>query len=206
MTLPLITPPVGTPLFLVEGHGIDEDSVFDQVAFATGHSRARRVWTVTERAVSVRWLLDADELAAVDAWYEDTLAAGSLEFAVQVKDLGPGLRWWRARWISFETQLLHLGRGLVTGTLFLTGEGSESGPETGALTMEVDVALLDDRSNVSVPKVLAMEVLVHLLQPAFLQMEVTVSLAGVYSLRRRTEAGVVRTTEDGAERLVEESP
>jgi hypothetical protein len=205
MTLPLITVPEGTPCFLAEGHGIDEDSVFAQVPFATGHSRARRVWSVTERLVSVSWLLEADEMAAVDEWFEDTLQAGAAEFAAQVKNVGAGLLWWRARWVSFQTEMLHLGRGRVSGVLLLTGEGSVTGPETGVLRMEVLVPLLDVRSLVDVAKPLAMEVLVPLRQPAVLRMEVFVALADLSATARLTEDSVPRLTEDGAIRRIEDS-
>jgi hypothetical protein len=204
MTIPLITAPAGTPFVLAEGHGIEEDSVFAQVPFATGHSRARRVWTVTERLVTVRWLLEADEMAAVDEWFEDTLQAGALEFAAQMKNVGAGLLWWRARWVSFQTEMLHLGRGRVSGVLLLTGEGSETGPETGVLRMEVAAPLLDVRSIVSVPKLLAMEVLLQLLQPTVLRMEVVVALDDQHATRRLTEDGQIRITEDGVSRTIED--
>jgi hypothetical protein len=179
MTLPTITAPSGTPVFLAEGHGIEEDSVFAQVKFATGHSRARRVWTVTERVVSVQWFLEADEMLAVDDWYENVLLAGAREFSAYVRNQGDGMLWWRARWVEYRTEMLHKGRGRVTGSLLLTGEGSVTGPDTGALEMEIAVALLDTRSTVSVPSGLAMEISIALLQPQLLAAEITVALLSV---------------------------
>jgi hypothetical protein len=207
MTLPTITAPEGTPVFLAEGHSIEEDSVYAQVPYTTGHSRARRVWTVPERVVSVSWLLDADLLAAVDAWYEDALLAGTREFAARVRNQGAGaaLLWWTARWINFETEMLHLGRGRVSGSLLLTGEGSETGPETGAMAMEVLIDLVDVRSAVSVPKVLAMEVLIDLIQPAVLRMEVLIDLLNNYEVvnGRVTQDDVQRETQDGIPRVIQ---
>lgn len=207
MTLPTITAPDGAPVFLAEGHGIEEDSVFAQVGYTTGHSRARRVWTVPERAVAVSWLLDADVMAAVDDWYENTLLAGTRQFAARVRNQGAGsaLLWWTARWIDFQTEMLNLGRGRVSGMLLLTGEGSETGPETGALAMEVEIALLDVRSTVSVPKNLAMEILIELLQPQVLRMEISIALLNSYEIvnGRITQDNVQRETQDGVPRVTQ---
>lgn len=209
MTLPSITAPPGTPAFLVDGHAIEEDSVFAQVRTATGHSRARRRWTVIERVVAVSWLLEADQLEAVDSWYEDALLVGEREFAAQIANQGAGARklWWRARWISFDIEMLHKGRGLVSGSLFLTGEGSAEGPDTGALAMEVAVSLLDIRSSIFLPADLAMEIDVELLQPVVLRMEIEVELLTTHIPEdaRLTETGDLRVTEDGDARVVEET-
>lgn len=207
MTLPSITAPTGTPVFQEAGHGIEEDSVYAQVQFATGHSRARRVSTVTERVVSVSWFLEADELAAVDDWYQSALQAGTREFSAQVRSqvTGQRLLWWTARWIEFQTVMLTRNRGRAGGRLLLTGDGSETGPELGVLAMEVLVELLDVRSTVSLPVPLAMEVLVELLQPTVLRMEVSIALLNDYFISgsRITEDGQQRTTEDGQERRTE---
>jgi hypothetical protein len=205
--LPSITAPSGCPVFLADGHGIDEDSLYAQVPMATGHSRTRKRYTVTDRVVTVRWLLEPALLTAVDDWYENTLLAGTRQFAARVRNqgAGPALLWWRARWIDFSTELMHLGRGLVSGRLLLTGEGQVDGPETGALAMEVSVALLDIRSSVAVQAHLAMEILVALLQPLELAMEIEVALLSDYiaTFGRITEDGESRVTEDGDARLIE---
>lgn len=181
MTLPTLTAPVSAPVFLAEGHGIEEDPVFTDVQVASGHARRRRVFTVAERVVSVRWLLEAAQMAAVDDWFENTLQAGALSWSAQVANqAGPGLVWWEARWLAPpQFEMLHLGRGLVSGQLFLVGEPSEAGPETGVLRAEMLARLLDVRGNVSVPKVLAMEVLAALEQPQVLRMEIEAALLNV---------------------------
>lgn len=173
MTLPTITAPDGLPDFLADSHGIEEDSVYAQVPFTTGHSRARRLWTVPERVVSVSWLLDADKLALVDDWHNNILLAGARQFAARVRNQGAGatVLWWAARWIDFQIQMLGKMRrngalvefGRVSGRLLLTGEGSETRPDTGALAMEVLIALIDARSSVSGSAALAMEVDIALL-------------------------------------------
>lgn len=184
--------------FFVEGHGIDEASVYSQVKPITGHSRARRVWTITERVVSVSSVLEADKLAEVDAWFENDLQAGSLEFAAQVADQRDGdqLLWWTARWVDYSVEMLHFGRGRVFGTLFLTGEGSEIGPDT-ALSMEISVPLLDIRSSLYPPTSLAMEIAVSLEQTVGMAMEIEVALLGLYpSFILREDSGYL-LREDG---------
>jgi hypothetical protein len=206
--LPSITVPTGAPPFLADGHGIDEDSYYSQVPMATGHSRARRRWTQTARVVTVRWLLEEAQLAAVTTWYEDTLLAGTLEWSARVRKQGAGpeiILWWRARWIDYQTEMIGQGRGVVSGRLLLTGDGSADPPETGALSMEVSVSLLDIRSTVSVPVHLAMEVTIALLQPTELAIEFEVALLMDYFVTgaRITEEGTARITEDGDPRTVE---
>lgn len=201
MSLPSITAPSGTPPFLAYGHGIEEDSVFANVKSATGHGRKRRVYTVPERVVQVSWFLDADELEAVEDWYENTLQAGSLEFAAQVANQGPGLLWWTARWVDIQYELLHFGRARVTGSLFLTGEGSETGPDTSDLAMEVVVALIDIRSKAVLSSSLAMEVVINLVQPLELAIEVEIELGSVYESLELREVGGFELREDGGKEL-----
>ena len=130
MTLPSITAPAGTPVFLAEGHDVEGLGPFAQVQFTVGHRRARRVHTATERIVSVSWLLRTSQLAAVDDWFEDDLEAGTLPFAAQVaREDGSGLAWWHAQWVRpYQTELLHLGRARIRGALLLTGTRSLTGP------------------------------------------------------------------------------
>ena len=56
-----------------------------------------------------------------------------------------------------------------------------SGPETGALRMELTTRLIDVRSNITVPAPLAMELTAALVQPVVLRMEVSAALANVYA-------------------------
>lgn len=158
MTLPGITTPPGTPIFLADGHSIDETGPFAQVQFAVGHTRARRVRTANERVVSVSWLLSAAQLAAVEEWFETTLQAGARQFAAQVaRQDGSGLAWWTAAWVSFETELLHRGRGRVTGQLLLTGEPTQTEPNTSNLASEGVISLLCIPADPTVAAPLASE-------------------------------------------------
>lgn len=142
MSLPGITAPPGTPVFFALGHAIAESSVFATVKMGRGHTRTRRKQSVPERIVSVQWQLEADEMTAVINWYEDTLKSGSLEFAAHVAaEVTGGLVYWAARWKSFSTELQHLGRGRVSGELFLHGEPSGEVPNTSSLSMALNVAL-----------------------------------------------------------------
>ena len=200
MSLPSITVPPGSPCFLAEGHVITEDSVFADVAPITGHSRTRRVWTVGERVVSIRWFLEAADMARVEAWFENDLLAGSRQFSVEVRSQADGqaLVWWAARWVTFATEMMALGRGTVSGQLFLFGDPSGTPPDTSALAAEVNVPLTDIRSGVSLPAHLAAEVSIALTQPSQLRAEITIALLPTY-----THAGQ-RVTEDNAQRVIED--
>jgi len=166
MALPEILPPAGTPVFLAEGHGIEPQSVYADVQFGAGHSRRRRVWTRAPRVVSVSWLLEADEMAAVDDWFENTLLAGARKFSAQVANQGPGLLWWEAQWLEpYHAEAMHLGRWRVTGQLLLTGEGTPTKPYTPDMTVSFASALTGSASA-SIAATLALEILVPLTQPS----------------------------------------
>lgn len=207
MSLPSITVPPGSPCFLAEGHAITEDSVYADVAPITGHSRTRRVWTVGERVVSVRWFLEAADMARVEAWFENDLLAGSRQFSVEVRSQADGqaLVWWAARWVHFETEMMALGRGTVSGQLFLVGEPSDTPPDTSALAAEISIPLMDVRSSLPLPVHLAAEVLIALTQPAQLRAEIVIALLSAYTHTgaRITEDDVQRVTEDGTIRVIE---
>lgn len=138
MSLPGITAPSGTPVFLATGHMVQERGRHETISFGTGHSRTRAVRTALERVVSVEWILEEQVAAQVYDWLEETLKAATEEFAAQVASQdGPGLLWWRSRWLEMPTwEIMHLGRKRMTGWLFLTGEGSAEGPDTSSMAVE----------------------------------------------------------------------
>lgn len=203
MTIPSVKAPAGTPRFLYEGHAVEEDSVFAQVKFATGHSRARRRWTTTERVVEVSWFLTQQRLLAVDYWYQNTLEAGSKEFAAEVKRLGAGTQWWTARWISYQCEMRPGNRGVITGSILLTGEPSDTGPTGSALELAVSASLIDTRSAVSVTKRLQLHVSAALVSPTLLGLNVNASLLSIYTTLGLREAGGFELREDGGRELRE---
>ncbi len=162
MVLPTILAPSLAPAFLVQGHEFTETGAFSEVPTGTGHVRQRRTKTATERIVSVRWWLEADALAAVESWFENDLEAGSKAFTARVANQeGGGLVYWAARWISFECELLHYGRGRVSGSLLLIGDPSDTGPELGELALEAVIAL-QGTGTATIPNDLALEAVIAL--------------------------------------------
>jgi hypothetical protein len=137
MALPPIIAPPGTPVFLAEGHDVEDISRHAQVRFATGHGRARPVRSALNSIISVEWFLEAAQLADVRAWYEDGLEAGARSFSAYLKRFGAGMYWREARWLNFETEMLHFGRGRVSGRLFLFGPEYNTGPTVNDLAVEV---------------------------------------------------------------------
>lgn len=203
--LPAIMVPSVAPVFLAEGHAIDEDSVYAQVDMKTGHSRARRVWTVTERVVTVMWLLPGPVMEVVDDWYENTLLAGELKFSARVRNQGPGMLWWAARWITYQTEMLPNGWGKVTGSVLLTGEGSSIPPSTGDLAMEIAVPLLSISESLFGENSLAMEISVALLQPLEMAMEIVVALENQRTAYILREDGVSYLLRENGGRFIRES-
>lgn len=179
MPLPQLTQPSGTPLFRARGHAVEQASQFAHPRFQTGHSRARRVWTASERRVTVSLLLKASKMAAWFAWYEGPLAAAGGRFAAQVAndetDEGP-LLWWAA---EFEGSPVYTPRGpghwLVNAVLRLTGAGQAEGPYTGELGYRVLVQGVGS-AMVSVQPTLGYQVVAALQQQILLGYSVTVAL------------------------------
>lgn len=169
MALPTIIAPPEAGVFLADGHEIQELSRYAQVPMQTGHSRARVVRSQNERMVNVSWFLEADALLAVYEWYEGALKAGTRLFAARVATQGgdpstgvwPSLSWWTARWVEFQYEMLHYGRGIVTGRVYLIEGPFQEGPDLGALAMEIRVPLLGSATP-TVPADLAMEITVAL--------------------------------------------
>lgn len=208
MTLPTLITPPGTAEFLTTGHDVIEDSAYAQWRPATGHSRARRVWTVTERVVGVEWFLERGQLATVEEWFETTLQVGSRAFSARIRNeaVGPLLVWWEARWIRIDYDMLPLDRAHVTGSLMLFGEGSTEPPEFGLMAADFLVDLRDIRSTVYLPNNLAIEFLVDLTgsYPVLMTTEFRIDLGSATTGGTRfTEDGNTRQTEDGQTRVIE---
>lgn len=169
MALPTIIAPPDAPRFLADGHAIQELSRYAQVKMQTGHSRVRATRSLSERVVDVSWFLEADAMLSVYEWYEGTLEAGTKLFSARVATQGgdpttgawPSLSWWSARWVDFQTEMLHYGRGRVTGKLYLIDGPFAEGPDLGALAMEISVPLVG-RATPNIPVDLAMEISVPL--------------------------------------------
>lgn len=165
MALPTIIAPPEAPHFLADGHEVEEISRFAKLPQQTGHSRTRAVRSLPERMVDVSWFLEADAMLAVYEWYEGALQAGTRLFAARVATQGgdpttgvwPSLSWWTARWVQFQTEMLHYGRGRVTGRLYLVEGPFQTGPDLGSLAMEIRAPLLGSATP-TVPADLAMEI------------------------------------------------
>lgn len=165
MALPTIIAPPEAPRFLADGHEIEEISKYAQVNLQVGHSRVRRIRSLPERMVNVSWFLEADALAAVHEWYEGNLEAGTKLWAALVATQGgdpttgiwPSLSWWTARWVDFQVEMLHYGRGRVVGKVYLIDGPFQEGPDLGSFAMEIRVPLLGS-ANPTIPVALAMEI------------------------------------------------
>lgn len=179
MALPPLRQPAGTPCYLVGGHGIEPDALHDDFDFAVGHGRKRKVQTTAPRYVDVGLDLSEEQAAAYDAWFENALVVGNGQFTAEIAKLGTATRFWAAQWVDppqWEPRAAAGGtRWRLTGRLLLTGEGSDTAPETGALGIEY-IAHLTGSVSLASQVFFAMEYVVHLSASAPIAMEYRVEL------------------------------
>lgn len=163
MALPELTLPAGTPAFSAD-HTIELVPLYADIPMATGHSRRRRVYTTVPRSVNVKLDVTNAQMLAIHDWFEGPLKAGALEFSAQVANQGPGLLWWRARFVEPYTADAHES-GLsffVNGKLLLTGTGSVVGPYVSAVGAVTSIALAGS-ATLTAPINLSADTLVGLL-------------------------------------------
>lgn len=132
---PSLTLPYGFPPFLRDGHDADITPAFADAKVQTGPARRQRTYQTTMTTLGVSLELQLDQTASFDAWYEGPLKAAEAFFSAEVANEGPGLLWWKARWVGPYTSE-YLG-GLwwkISGKLLLFGEGSTSPPEVSQLS------------------------------------------------------------------------
>lgn len=157
MALPQLTLPPGTPPFLLDGHQIEQNSLYGVSPMQAGHSRTRRVWTSSERFADVSLFLTADRMAAVHDWYEGPLFDGNGRFSAHVADDEGGIEralWWPAEFEAPpEYEPVGPSYWRMTARLRLTGQGQADGPYTGELAYAVSVALNGEAAGVVVPQI-----------------------------------------------------
>ena len=198
MALPELTLPDGTPAFLADGHNIELMPMYADVTMRTGHDRRRRVYTVVPRIVSVGLQLTAAQMLAFHTWYEGPLQAGFLPFSAQVANQGPGLLWWKARFVeTYSADAGDAGASFkVNARLLLVGAGSTVGPYTPFMQASVLIALAGS-AVLTVPTTLAADVVIALLPAGdFLSAAVVIALR-FDSIELREDASYV-LREDGS--------
>jgi hypothetical protein len=81
-------------------------------------------------------------MEAHEAWYENTLKAGTLPFAVRLFGFGTAEpQWWSATWQKPPECVPVKGAWIVNGTLRLTGQPSLEGPVSTSAAAEFRAAL-----------------------------------------------------------------
>lgn len=129
MSLPSRVMPAALPDWLLADYRVAPDRVYATVPMASGSGRHRRIWTASDRRQEASLALLGS--AHLDLWHqfvEVTLEAGLHPFAARVANIGPGLRWFDALLLGYETEA---GPGRVTrlkARLLLRGEPSRVGP------------------------------------------------------------------------------
>lgn len=195
MALPQLTVPFGTPFYMADGHGVQEASQYAHPRFQTGHSRARRVWTSSDRDVTAVLELTRAQMTAFFEWFEGPLQDNGGLFSARVANDETDAQehlWWTAEFKQPpEHQPLAGLRWRVTSTLRLTGAGQLDAPYTGELGYAVTVSLSGSVAA-SVTPLLGYGVTVALLQQLLLGYSVTVALTQAEVLDQRVTTGADR--------------
>ena len=206
MALPLIFVPSGLPLPLVRGHAQSIDDQFDHVPMRQGEGRKRRLYTASNRVARLIWLLTEAQTLEWEAWFEETLDRGNREFACPVAKLeGPAgaVEYWTAQFIDPDVDdpiASPTGLWEISVSVLLTGEPSDTLPDTGELVLETFVTL-GGTAALTVPAPLALSTLVTLGATIGLSLETIVDLGQPgYELR---EDGGYELREDGGKELRE---
>ena len=94
--------PQHLPAALVAGHGFEPQPNARQRERDQGEMRLRPRWRSVPEHASVTWLLDQDGFDAFDAWFEDSLKAGTGDFDVRVQHRGTqwGTTWYTAMFLG----------------------------------------------------------------------------------------------------------
>jgi len=204
VTLPLIFIPSGLPLPLVRGHGQSIDDQFDHVPMAQGEGRKRRIYTASNRIATLVWLLTESQMAEWDTWFEETLDRGNRTFACPVAKLGPGgMEYWTAQFIDPDVDdpiASPSGLWEVSASVLLTGIPSDTLPDSGALSLDIIVAL-NGTAELTIPNHFALDIFVRLGARIGLTLDIAVSLSEAsFELR---EDGGFELREDGGKELRE---
>lgn len=178
MALPFILTPAGTPPFRVSDHAIKPDEVFASIVYRTGHNRLRRLYVGSvPRIATVSWELSATQMAIVDDWAETTLEAYTRHFTAQIANItGTGVLYYDANWVEpYTAEPMDGGRWVVTGSLYLTGEGETDPPITSLFRSELFVPFTGS-AFVQAEKHFAVEISVFFSALQQLRMELAVAV------------------------------
>lgn len=201
--LPSLRPPSELPPCRWVGHAIEMGSAYANVPLETGHDRRRRVYTSMPRVVSASWDFNLEQSLIFYNWYEETLKSGLNEFSIQVANQGPGLLWWRARFVEpYVAEANESGQAFwVSAKVLLVGEGVSDTPYTPEMESSVVVALFGS-TRLTTTITISSDVAVELVPVTLLYAGVRVALQGTVAELR--EDGDLVLREDG-DRVLRES-
>lgn len=177
MALPELTLPDGTPAFCADEHEFELMPMYADVPMQTGHDRRRRAYTVVPRSINVKLDLTEAQAQAFFDWYEGPLEAGVQWFSARLANQGPGLKWWKARFVeAYQADADESGRSTwVKAKLLLVGESSDTGPYVAAMSSGVLISLFGE-AELTIPVSLGSAVLVELLPSLNLGSSVIIAL------------------------------
>lgn len=180
MALPELTQPDGTPDFLAEGHAIELVPVYADIPAQTGHDRRQRVYTTAPRMLDVGLQMTAAQMLAWANWCEGPLRAGAEWFSAPVANQGPGLLWWKARFIGSYTADSGDGGASfrVSARLLLVGDGTATPPYVPQMRASVQIALTG-AVVLTVPASLQASVSIALRSAVFLRASVVIALSSI---------------------------
>jgi hypothetical protein len=141
--------PTGLPTALADGHGFQPLENARPRQRDQGEMRMRPRWRTTPERCTVRWRFTQAQFDLFDAWYEDTLRAGTLDFDVPVHRRGQtsgdssGLTWYTALFEGdYACEVDKTQRYFVSATLQLLDDlGPDRVPPGITSTIALDFGL-----------------------------------------------------------------
>lgn len=128
MPLPSRTMPSTLPEWLIDGYQAEPEPTVAHVPMTSGPGRLRPIYTAADRRERGTLRLLPAQLPVWFDFTENTLQSGLLPFAARVCNLGPGVRWFEALLLQWDTDPKPNGRTIVTAELLLRGPAYLSGP------------------------------------------------------------------------------
>lgn len=190
---PGLGPPSDIPGPRWVGHTHEMGSVYANLGMQTGHDRRRRVYTEVPRVVSVSWDLDLYQTTEFRNWYESDLNGGMGTFYLKVANQGPGVLWYRARFLEpYTAEANESGQAFwISAKVLLYGEGTPTVLYTPEIEAGAVVGLIG-QARLHVFATLGADVLVGLLPRMSLYSNTLVALNGGASELREDGSFLLR--------------
>lgn len=104
----MATWPSTFPKVLAEGYSVNPGQQFVRTEMETGPARQRRITEAPNRNISASVLLNDEQLAEFDTWFDTELLGGSIWFSGIPLHIGQGMQSYSARFVA-QPKYTHAG-------------------------------------------------------------------------------------------------